>query len=312
MRQAWTISSLLDKSSFGWLDQIAGSLQQTAADIFSSSEAAQQAKNWLNGTPLRHRIHPALVTVPIGAWTSAVVLDWLDSVSPETKAGGFRRGADVCVALGILGVLPSAATGIADWVDTYGHPRRVGTAHALANSVALTLYMLSLGLRATGSRSTARKMAYLGWSSTMLGGVLGGELVYTLGVNVPYMLQPRPPLEWTDVLASEDLPSDQPVLVEVGSVPVMLLRQAETIYAVEAWCPHAGGGLHEGEFANGTVRCPWHGARFRLNDGAPLEGPASVPLRTFAVSETNGRIAVQPGFEGADWPSPPPLPPERH
>jgi hypothetical protein len=107
MRQSWTISSLLDTPAFAWLDTLASPLQQAVTDIFARSAERRQLKNWLNGTPLRHRIHPAVVTVPIGAWTSAVVLDWLDSISPEERARGFRQSADVCVVLGVLGALPS-------------------------------------------------------------------------------------------------------------------------------------------------------------------------------------------------------------
>lgn len=40
-----------------------------------------------------------------------------------------------------------------------------------------------------------------------------------------------------------------------------------------AVCPHLGGPLAEASFADGVVRCPWHGYAFRLSDGACLTVP---------------------------------------
>jgi len=64
----------------------------------------------------------------------------------------------------------------------------------------------------------------------------------------------------------------------------------------------------EGAFEGITVECPWRQSCFRLDNGAPLNGPASAPLRTFAVVERDGRILVRPSDEGRTWP-PAPAPP---
>ncbi len=86
-------------------------------------------------------------------------------------------------------------------------------------------------------------IAALGYGTVMLGGALGGELVYNLGVNVPWTLYPKLPNEWVDVLASDALPEGKRLVVDVDRVPVLLYRLGGEIYAVEAWCPHAGGPL---------------------------------------------------------------------
>ena len=77
-------------------------------------------------------------------------------------------------------------------------------AHALVNGTALGLYALSLGLRLGGQRGAARALAGVGFGVVSLGGMLGGELVYTLGVNVSHLLYPKPPDEFTDCCASAD------------------------------------------------------------------------------------------------------------
>lgn len=300
-RQVWTLSSPLESRRFAWLDKLADPVQQAVQGWFGSGKPGRDVKNWLNGTPLRHRVHPALIIWPLGAWTTAALLDVLDAFSSGPNRP-YRKSADASVAFGIVGALPTAAAGVADWVDLSGHHRRVGSAHALLNTVALSLYAASYGLRLTNRRGAARATSGAGFGIVMLSGALGGELVYNLGVNVSWLLYPKAPNEYVDVLASGDLPVGQPKVVDVGRVPVMLLRREDQVLAVEAWCPHAGGPLDEGEFDGDVVQCPWHGSQFRLTDGRPLGGPASAPLRTFEVIERGGRIVVRPSYEGQDWP----------
>jgi nitrite reductase/ring-hydroxylating ferredoxin subunit/uncharacterized membrane protein len=304
-RQAATLSSIYERPELSWLDRPAVALQGVAHRAFRSGTVGMRVKSMLNGTPLRHRLHPALVTVPIGAWTTAALLDVLAGRGTGESRAGLQTGADAAVALGIAGALPSALAGVTDWVDTYDHQRRVGMAHALLNGVALGCYSASLALRWRGRRGAATAVAAAGLASVTLAGALGGELVYTLGVNVPHTLYPKPPEGFHDAVASHALPEGRPVVVEVGRVPVLLLRSGGRILAVEEWCPHAGGPLSEGTFDGDVVECPWHQSRFCLVDGAPLQGPAAVPLRTFEVMEEGGRVFVRPSFEAQSWPPPP-------
>lgn len=310
-RQAPTLSSIYeDDSKFGWLDKVADQAQQNVHRLFRASAAGMKIKSVLNGTPFRHRMHPAIVIVPLGAWTTAVVFDVLSSLSSGQDRVSYRKGADASVALGLVGALPATMSGLADWVDLYDHRRRVGMAHALLNSAAWFCFSGSLALRmANADRlGAAQALSGIGYGLVMMGGALGGELVYTLGVNVPHTIYPKPPNEFTDVLASDELVDGATVVVEVERVPVMLVRSGGAIYAVDAWCPHAGGPLADGTFDGDVVECPWHQSRFCLTDGKPLQGPATTPLRTFDVREEAGRISVSPSYEGQSWP-PPPDPP---
>jgi nitrite reductase/ring-hydroxylating ferredoxin subunit len=217
-----------------------------------------------------------------------------------------RAAADTSIAVGVASALPTAISGVADWVDLGDHQRRVGMAHALLNTVALGCYGASLALRMSdGNRGLAKTLSGAGFGVLALSGSLGGELVYTLGVNIPHTLYPKPPEGESDVLASSELTEGVPVVVEVGRVPVLLLRRDGAIHAVQEWCPHAGGPLSQGTFDGDVVECPWHQSRFCLADGAPLQGPASVPLRTFEAREEGGRVLITPSFEGQSWPPPP-------
>src|SRR5918994_6523804 len=61
---------------------------------------AGPVKDALSGTWLGHALHPLLTDLPIGTWTSALLLDWLGG-----KDG--RRAADRLIALGIAFTAPA-------------------------------------------------------------------------------------------------------------------------------------------------------------------------------------------------------------
>src|SRR3954466_9333095 len=65
----------------------------------------------VGGSWLGHPLHPVLTDLPIGFWTSAVVLDLFGGRSR-------RRAAQTLVGLGVLSAVPTALTGVADWSDT--------------------------------------------------------------------------------------------------------------------------------------------------------------------------------------------------
>lgn len=306
-KQARTLSSLLEAPQWEWLDAVAGPVQGAAHAVYRASPVGMKVKSLLNGTPLRHRVHPVLVAVPIGAWMMAAVLDAVEGRAGWRERRGLRSAADTSIAVGVVSALPTAMSGVADWVDLYDHQRRVGMAHALLNVAALGCYGVSLALRMSDSdqRGLAKALSNAGFGVLALSGSLGGELVYTLGVNVPHTIYPKPPEDETDVLASEELVEGTPIVVEVGRVPVLLLRHGGAIHAVQEWCPHAGGPLSQGTFDGDVVECPWHQSRFCLADGAPLQGPAAVPLRTFEVREAGGRILLTASYEAQSWPPPP-------
>ncbi|MEI2618501.1 MAG: Rieske 2Fe-2S domain-containing protein [Thermomicrobiales bacterium] len=303
-KQAKTLSGFLEGEQFAWLETVANPLQDSVTRVFNTSDGARQVKSLLNGTQARHRIHPMLVAAPLGAWIMAAAFDALE-VFGRSHTPHFRTAADTAIGVGIVSSSAAVLTGLADFADLWGHPRRVTVAHALSNTTALACYSASLALRLAGQRSAGRMFAGAGFGALALGGALGGDLVYNLGTNVRVALYPKPQIEERDVLASDEIAEGERVVVEDGWSPVMLYRTAGQVYAVEDWCPHAGGPLSEGPIHDCIVTCPWHGSRFDVRNGAPLTGPASSPLRTFDVREDGGRILISPNYEGRDWPDPP-------
>lgn len=244
-------------------------------------------KDALSGVWLTHPLHPMLTDLPVGFWSSALVLDLV---------GGKRSrpAADRLVALGILSAVPTAASGLADWSDTLGEERRIGTVHAIANSVALSLYSWSWLCRKRGRRGLGVTLGLLGATAAGAGGYLGGHLVFRQGVGPDRNAAKHGGGDWVDVGDDLAMADGTPLVVSVGDDDVLLTRTAGVLAAISNVCGHAGGPLSEGTFGDqGCVTCPWHGSRFHLADGHVVRGPATGHQPRYEVRSAGGRLAVR-------------------
>jgi len=77
----------------------------------------------------------------------------------------------------------------------------------------------------------------------------------------------------TDVLAAS-VTADEPRFLDSPVGKLALVRDGETLLAIDAWCPHLDGPLWEGSTAKGQIACPWHGWRFSLRTGECVWAPA--------------------------------------
>ena len=235
----------------------------------------------LSGTPLGHPAHPMLVAVPIGAWSTASVLD---------VTGGDARATRAVVATGTLAAVPAAATGLADWLSTSGPERRVGLVHAAANYGAVALQTASWFARRTDRRRGAVLSAGA-LALTAAAGWLGGHLAYALGVGVDTTAFQQLPTDWTDVCA-ESAVTEAPAGHLVGNVPIVVFRAGSQLVAMADRCTHRGGPLHEGSVHNECITCPWHESTFDAQ-GRVVSGPATRPQPTLDVRIEAGRVQVR-------------------
>lgn len=277
-------------------ERLSDSLQRIiGALIGSNRKPPRRFKSFLNGTWLGHPLHPVLTDVPVGAWLLTALFDVLWLISPAAFAWA-ARGAEVTVIVGILGALGAAATGFADWSDTYGSERRVGLNHAIFNTSALVLYILSFILRLTqaqGDSIIAAVIGFIGFASMTYAAYLGGEMVFTKGTSVNHTAWEAASPDFEAVMPLEQVEENHLYRVTASGVPVVLLRQGLQLYAIAATCPHAGGPLDEGALEGDVVQCPWHGSRFCMRDGRVLTGPATVNAPRYEVRVTNGQVEIR-------------------
>ncbi len=136
-----------------------------------------------------HPIHPILVTIPIGAWIASLVFDIASHVVDE-GAEGYRHGAELLVAVGIIGAVLAAIWGLLDFLRIEkGTPaHRTAVMHFIINDVVLVAFIVSWIIRRNvDDESTPAGLIVLSAVALALlafSGWLGGKLSYRYGVRV--------------------------------------------------------------------------------------------------------------------------------
>jgi nitrite reductase/ring-hydroxylating ferredoxin subunit/uncharacterized membrane protein len=243
-------------------------------------------RDMLTGRWLGHPTHPMVVVVPIGCWLGAAIVDWFGG-------SGGQRIARRLIGVGLMGAVPAAASGTADWLDTSGAERRVGTTHAIANVAATTLFGASWLVRRMGATGAGRVLSGAGLAAVGAAGYLGGHLAYARGVGVNTTAFQSGPDEWTVVRDIEDLPLDTPVRIVSGSIQLVAVRRLDGVDVLEDRCTHRGGPLSGGAVEHDCVECPWHGSRFTTRTGEVRRGPASIPQPAYESRVRDGRVEIR-------------------
>ena len=150
---------------------------------------AKQPLTVLAGT-YGHPIHPALVTVPIGAWVASFAFDLGSRV--VSQPAFLSQGSRWLIAIGVLGALVAAIAGSLDlFAIPTGTPAfRIGTGAHVAQpdgdrrvrrQSARTVEATSTLGRSAGVRSCCRRSVS---PLVAAAGFLGGKLAYHYGVRV--------------------------------------------------------------------------------------------------------------------------------
>src|SRR5436309_3960235 len=146
-------------------------------------------KDFLEGKPLRHPLHPLLVHFPIGLFILSLLLDLASFAFRSTP--DLVRGAFYAMLLGIIMALIAAVPGFVDYTDIRGdHPgRRTATAHLTLNLIVVGLYGINLGVRSSSLVDPKISfgpliLSFIGIALLSVSGYLGGRLVYDDGIGV--------------------------------------------------------------------------------------------------------------------------------
>jgi len=267
------------------LDEFADPVQEAVNAV------PQPVRDVLDGVWLGNPLHPALTDVPIGAWSAAFALDLAGSTA-----------ADDALAVGILGAVPTALTGLNDWSHLKDDSRRIGTVHALLNTMSLALNVASLVARKDGHRSLGRVLSGVAYAGTLFSAHLGGHLSFGLGVRVNRTAFENPRDRYAPVCDESDLNGGKLVGVELESESVVVSRSEESgeVCAIAATCSHLGGPLHQGERDGDVVTCPWHGSRFDLCTGEVRGGPAVYPQPRYEARVRAGKVEIRAAKDSKD------------
>lgn len=136
-----------------------------------------------------HSPHPAIVAVPLGAWTVSNVCDGLGLVTGDESLDDAAR---ISMAVGLVGAAGAVVTGLRDYShipkDRPSHA--VATSHGLYNAVVVSLMTASFVIRLRdhdkGRRTSlpARLLGLAGGGLSLYSAWLGGKLVEEMGEGV--------------------------------------------------------------------------------------------------------------------------------
>lgn len=150
----------------------------------TSTRSAGPIKGW-PGKPS----HPPLTDASIGAYTVGVAMLVLGALGVEEQAAA--HGSLLAIGGGLAFALPTAVTGLLDWLDIpKGTPARTtATVHLFAMVAATVLFALTFVAQLGGyddGNVTTLALA-LGIAAQLVlatGGYIGGTIVFVYGVRV--------------------------------------------------------------------------------------------------------------------------------
>jgi nitrite reductase/ring-hydroxylating ferredoxin subunit/uncharacterized membrane protein len=257
------------------------------------AHALRPLKIFLNGTWIGHPLHPMLTDIPIGAWTLTILLDLIGLLFGFQQLG-LASGITACI--GVAGALAAAAAGLADWMDVDPPEKAIGAFHASVNVSATILFLISFLMRWGGQWKlgwTTFVVALAGYLLAMIGGYLGGAMVFYKGVMVNRNAYRSGPHDFKPAAEIRELAEGELKRVLVEDQPVLLLKLGGTVYALGAVCSHYGAPLNEGKIVEGTLECPWHASRFALDDGRVVQGPACAGVPVYDCKIVNDQVQIK-------------------
>ena len=138
--------------------------------------------------PYGHPFHPILVTAPIGAWVSSLVLDLASRFASDGAA--LATGARWLVGIGVVGALAAAVVGFLDFLlipaGTRAH--RTAVAHMGLNLAITAAYAGDFLWRSSdppdGTATGPLLLSVVALATLGVSGSLGGALSYRYGVRV--------------------------------------------------------------------------------------------------------------------------------
>jgi len=195
MLQEELIQSIEERA---WIDRAADPVQDAVHGIL---DRAPGLAAFLHGRWLGHPLHAAMVSIPVGAWATALVLDGL-----AARNRRYRKAADTVTAVGLAGAALAVLPGLADWSDTRGGAKRVGFVHAALNTVIAGVCGASLYARARGRRKVGVGLSIAGYTMAIASAWLGGELAFRYAVGVRPQPEGRAEVRETAYPAAEARP----------------------------------------------------------------------------------------------------------
>ena len=89
-----------------------------------------------------------------------------------------------------------------------------------------------------------------------------------------------------------DIPEGNGKMFDLEDRWIGVFKVDGELFAVDDICSHQEAFLHEGMLEGHTIECDAHGARFDIRSGSVEQGPAVLPIDTYAVKIVGDEFEV--------------------
>ncbi len=98
--------------------------------------------------------------------------------------------------------------------------------------------------------------------------------------------------QWIDVTATEDIPEDDVIGVDIAGRSIALYRVEGEVFATDNLCTHGNARLCDGFLEGYEIECPLHQGKFDIRNGKAMCAPLTEDVKTYPIKIEGDRVFV--------------------
>jgi naphthalene 1,2-dioxygenase system ferredoxin subunit len=98
--------------------------------------------------------------------------------------------------------------------------------------------------------------------------------------------------QWIDVTATEDIPEDDVIGVDIAGKSIALYRVEDEVFATDNLCTHGNARLCDGFLEGYEIECPLHQGKFDIRNGKAMCAPLTEDVKTYPIKIEGDRVFV--------------------
>ena len=98
--------------------------------------------------------------------------------------------------------------------------------------------------------------------------------------------------QWIDVTATEDVPEDYVIGVDIAGRSIALYRVEGEVFATDNLCTHGNARLCDGFLEGYEIECPLHQGNFDIRNGKAMCAPLTEDVKTYPIKIEGDRVFV--------------------
>ncbi len=97
---------------------------------------------------------------------------------------------------------------------------------------------------------------------------------------------------WIPVTATENIPADDVIGIEIEGKSIALYRVDGEVFATDNLCTHGNARLCDGFLEGHEIECPLHQGKFDIRTGKAICAPLTEDVRTYPIKIEGDQIFV--------------------